>query len=81
MNLILRVYENIQRSKRGKIIETEPFLLLPRKLPNWLIYSICLLGPALLVDMGFGLPNLIVHLRGETVYPIVAFDWWWLWIL
>lgn len=81
MNLIFRCVEIFQRSRRGKIIETEACPLSPRRLASWQIYVICFLAPALLVDMGLGLPDLIAHLKGETIYPIVAFDWWWMWIL
>ena len=80
MNAICRGIEFIQRRRRGKRIETEPSPYAPWKMPDWLIVAICLVGSVLLANIAMGSLNLVAHLRGETVYPIVAFDWWWMWI-
>jgi hypothetical protein len=77
MSTIFRVIEFIQRSKRGKRIETEPSPYLPWKMSNRLITLICLSLP-FLVYILLGMHDLTAYMRGETARPFALFDWWWM---
>ena len=51
----------------------------PRRLSEAKQIVLAIMGTLVAVNLFMGLPGLIGVLTGAKVYPVLGFDWWWLW--